>query len=207
MYKWSKLNKAQLGNTIRFDVNEWMKIFLMCIFPGLSCQWELTSQVSLVSHSKVCWRDKPPYPPPPPPPSTFAFVCLFVWSPPSLSVPIKQNTWGKTQNSNHFDQHQHPRTSRAVTGLYTLKKMPARFIVLCLLARVGCVHALHRPVCVWRQFERAVCVPSMVCVHGDVGLSVNHRVDMEDFSHGSFSTVDSVPPQHTYTIIHTKMLL
>lgn len=55
----AKLNKAQLGNTIRFDVNEWTNIFLMlCIFPGLSCQRELTSHVSLVTHSKVCWRDK-----------------------------------------------------------------------------------------------------------------------------------------------------
>lgn len=94
----AKLNKAQLGNTIRFDVNEWTNIFLMlCIFSGLSCQRELTSHVSLVSYSRVCWRDKHP----------FHFRCLFVWSPCSLSVPLKQNTGGKTQNSNHFF-HEHP---------------------------------------------------------------------------------------------------
>lgn len=135
----AKLNKAQLGNTIRFDVNEWTNIFLMlCIFSGLSCQRELTSHVSLVSYARVCWHDKPP----------FHFRCLFVWSPCSLSVPLKQNTGGKTQNSNHFSTNIQGGNRIVCTEEdaclpHTRNKI---FLMRAQLARVGVCTRFHRPV-------------------------------------------------------------
>ncbi len=151
----------------------------MCIFPGLLCQWELTSHVSLISHSKVCWCDKPP----------LHVRCLFVWSPPSLSVPIKQNTRGKTQNINNFDKHVAWLSSNIQCGnriVCIYEDACARnALFLSLRARVGVCTRFHRPV--YGVSLSAVCV----CVLATVtwGLSVNHRVDMEDFSHRSFSTV------------------
>lgn len=67
------------------DWSEWNDndFFLCCVFyQGLSCQLELTNHISCFSlEGLLAQRAFPPH-----------FRCLFVWSPPSLYVPIKQNT-------------------------------------------------------------------------------------------------------------------
>ncbi len=110
------------------------------------------------SHSKVCLCDKPP----------LHVRCLFVWSPPSLSVPIKQNTSGKTQNSNNFDKHVAGLSSNIQGGnrIVCIYEDACARNALFLSLRAGVCTRFHRPV--YGVSLSAVCV--CVCArHGDVG--------------------------------------
>lgn len=146
----------------------WMRgqrvFFMLCFYPGLSCHWELTSHMSRFSLGGLLTRwDFPPH-----------FRCLFVWSLPSLSVPIRQNTGGEKQNSNHFGQHVAgllPWTSRVEPELYALREMPARYIIesqyfLSLRTSVGvCARAFIGP----GMASVGSRLHLSMCVHGDVG--------------------------------------